>query len=64
MRRLRRQGGVRGSDEARDLDRRADEIGKKRVRREGLGFQFRVELDADEPGVPVMFHNLGQATVR
>jgi hypothetical protein len=30
---------------------RADEAGKKRVWRQGLGFQFGVRLSAEEPGV-------------
>ena len=42
---------VSESDQPALLHRRFDEAGKQRVRVEGLGLEFRVELHADKPGV-------------
>ena len=51
------------SDEPRLMERGADEPGEQRMRREGLRFQFRVELHPDEPGVVGVFDDLGQHAV-
>ena len=58
-----RNGASGRSDQSLFLFRGADEISEKRVRSEGLRLQFRVELDADEPGMVLDLDDLGQAAV-
>src|SRR5208282_2678894 len=50
-------------DQARLLHRSLYERGEQRVRLEGPAFQFRVELDADEPGMVGEFDDLGELAV-
>src|SRR5664280_1979867 len=45
------------------LDRRADERGEQRMRLERSRFQLGVELHADEPGMVVVFDDLGPDAV-
>src|SRR3989338_8062870 len=40
--------------------RRSDEVAEERVGDEGTGFEFRVELHANEPWVVFQLHNLNK----
>src|SRR3954451_20387063 len=52
------------SNQARLIERGADEGGEQGVRLEGLRLEFRVELHADIPGMIGDFDNLRQHAVR
>ncbi len=45
------------------MHRRFDELGKQRVRGEGFGFQFRMILNANEPGVAGEFDDFRQFAI-
>ena len=55
--------GAHGSDKAARVLGCAHEILKQRMWCERFGFQLRVKLNADKPGMIGPFHDLGQSTV-
>lgn len=52
------------SDQPLDFLRGADEVTEQGMRREGLRFEFGMELDADEPRVIRDLDDLGKTAVR
>ena len=64
LRRVSRAGWVRRQTSRLCTSAASMKLAKQRMRFEGAGFQFRVELDADEPGVIGELDDFGQEAVR